>query len=68
MKVELIEQLEPFSDSPWYGVKVNGTSIKWTREKEVAETIYNDILTNPDLLKTKENVLKSEEVEVSLDK
>jgi len=68
MKVELIEQLEPFSDSPWYGVKVNGTSIKWTREKEIAETIYNDILTNPDLLKTKENVLKSEEVEVSLDK
>lgn len=68
MKVELIEQLEPFSDSPWYGVKVNGTSIKWTREKEVAETIYNDILTDPDLLKTKENVLKSEEVEVSLDK
>jgi hypothetical protein len=68
MKIELIEQLEPFSDQPWYGVKVNGTSIKWTREKEVADTIYNDILTNPDLLKTKENVLKSEEVEVSLDK
>jgi hypothetical protein len=68
MKVELIEQLEPFSDSPWYGVKVNGSSIKWTREKEVADTIYNDILTNPDLLKTRENVLKSEEVEVSLDK
>jgi len=68
MKIELIEQLEPFSDSPWYGVKVNGTSIKWTREKEVAEAIYNEILADPDLLKTKENILQSQEVEVSLDK
>jgi len=68
MKVELVEQLEPFSDQPWYGVKVNNSSIKWTREKEVAETIYNDILTNPDLLKTKENILQSQEIDVPLDK
>jgi hypothetical protein len=68
MKIELIEQVEPFSDQPWYGVKVDGSSIKWSREKEVAETIYNDILSNPDLLKTKENILKSEEINVPLDK
>ena len=68
MKVELVEQHEPFSDQPWYGVRVNGTSIKWTREKEVAETIYNDILANPDLLKTKENILQSQEIDVPLDK
>ena len=68
MKIELIEQVEPFNDQPWYGVKVNGSSIKWTREKEVAETIYNDILVNPDLLKTKENILQSQEIDVPLDK
>ncbi len=68
MKIELIEQVEPFSDSPWYGVKVDGSSIKWTREKEVAETIYNDIIADPDLLKTKENILQSQEINVPLDK
>ena len=68
MKVDLVEQSEPFSDEIWYGVRVNGSSVKWSRDKEVIEAIYNDILTNPDVLKTKENILKSQEVNVSLDK
>ena len=67
MKVDLVEQQEPFSDEIWYGVRVNGSSVKWSRDKEVIETIYNDILTNPDILKTKENILKSQEVNVSLE-
>lgn len=67
MKVDLVEQTEPFSDEIWYGVRVNGSSVKWSRDKEVIEAIYNDILTNPDVLKTKENILKSEEVNVSLE-
>jgi hypothetical protein len=67
MKVELIEQYEPFSDEAWYGVRVNGSSVKWSRDKEVAEAIYNDILTNPDVTKTKEIILKSQEVDVSLE-
>ena len=67
MKVELVEQLEPFSDDAWYGVRVNGTSVKWSRDKEVAEAIYNDILTNPDATKTKENILKSQEIDVPLE-
>jgi hypothetical protein len=66
MKVDLVEQSEPFSDELWYGVRVNGVSVKWSRDKAVIEAIYNDILTNPDVLKTKENILKSEEVNVSL--
>lgn len=68
MKVDLVEQSEPFSDEIWYGVRVNGSSVKWSKDKEVIEAIYNDILTNPDVLKTKENILKSQEVNVSLDK
>ena len=67
MKVDLVEQQEPFSDEIWYGVRVNGSSVKWSRDKEVIEAIYNDILTNPDILKTKENILKSQEVSVSLE-
>ena len=66
MKVELVEQMEPFSDQAWYGVRVNGASIKWSRDKEVAEAIYDDIVNNPDATKTKEIILKSEEIEVPL--
>ena len=68
MKVELVEQMEPFSDQAWYGVRVNDTSVKWTRDKTVAEAIYNDILTNPDVTKIKENILKSQEIDVPLNK
>jgi hypothetical protein len=67
MKIELVEQMEPFSDQPWYGVRVNGASIRWTRDKEVAEAIYNDILNNPDVTKTKEIILKSQQVDVPLE-
>ena len=66
MKIELVEQMEPFSDQPWYGVRVNGTSIRWTIDKEVAEVIYNDIVNNPDATKTREIILQSEEIEVPL--
>jgi len=68
MKVDLVEQMEPFSDEVWYGIRVNGSSVKWSRDKDVIEALYNDILTNPDVLKTKENILKSQKINVSLDK
>jgi hypothetical protein len=66
MKVDLVEQSEPFSDELWYGVRVDGSSVKWSRDKAAIEAIYNDIINNPDVLKNKENILKSEEVNVSL--
>lgn len=68
MTVDLVEQSEPFSDEIWYGVRVDGSSVKWSRDKAVIEAIYNDIISNPEVLKTKENILKSEKINVSLDK
>ena len=41
MKVELIEQLEPFSDTPWYGVKVDHVSVKWSKDKKIIDDIYS---------------------------
>ena len=67
MKVELIEQYEPFSDEAWYGVRVNGSSVKWTRDKVIADAIYDDIINNIDRTKTREIILKSQEVDVSLE-
>jgi hypothetical protein len=66
MKVELVEQMEPFSDHAWYGVRVNGTSVKWSRDKAVAEAAYNDIINDSDVTKTRENILKSQEIKVPL--
>jgi hypothetical protein len=66
MKVDLVEQSEPFSDELWYGVRVDGVSVKWSRDKAVIEAVYNDIINNPDVLKNKENILKSEVIDVSL--
>ena len=68
MKIEVIEQLEPFSDTPWYGIRVDGTAIKWSKDKKAIDGIYDEIINNPELLKTKENILKSQEIEVSLEK
>ena len=68
MKVELIEQYEPFIDQAWYGVKVDGSSVKWSRDKEVANVVYNNIINNIDATKTREIILQSQEIEVPLDK
>jgi hypothetical protein len=68
MKVELVEQMEPFSDQAWYGVRVNDTSVKWTRDKAVAEGVYDDIINNPDTTKIREIILKSQEIDVPLNK
>jgi hypothetical protein len=67
MKVDLVEQTEPFSDEIWYGVRVDGLSVKWSRDKAVIEAIYNDIINDPDVLKNKENILKSQVINVSLE-
>jgi hypothetical protein len=67
MKVELIEQYEPFSDEAWYGVKVDGSSVKWTRDKKVANVVYDNIINNIDSTKTREIILKSQEINVSLE-
>jgi hypothetical protein len=66
MKVDLVEQTEPFSDEIWYGVRVNGSSVKWSRDKVIADAIYDDIINNIDRTKTREIILKSQEIEVPL--
>jgi hypothetical protein len=68
MTVDLVEQMEPFSDEVWYGIRVDGSSVKWSRDKEAIDALYNEIVANPDVLKTKENILKSQKINVSLDK
>ena len=66
VKIEMVEQLEPFSDSPWFGIRVNDKVVKWCRDKETAQAIYDEIINNPDVLKTKENILYSQNIVIPL--
>ena len=64
MKVELIEEIK-YNEQPWYIIRVDGQYIKGTGNKIIAEGLYNEIVADPDSIKTKINVLKSQEVDVS---
>ena len=66
IKIEMVEQLEPFSDSPWFGIRVNDKVVKWCRDKETAQAIYDEIISGPSVLKTKENILYSQDIIIPL--
>jgi len=64
MKVELIKE-ERFNESPYYIIRVDDKFVTGSPEQEKAEKLYNDLISNPDALKTKIEILKSEEIDVS---
>jgi len=66
MKVELVEEIK-YNEQPWYIIRINGQYIKGTGNKIIAESLYEEIIADPNSVKTKINVLKSQELVVSLD-
>jgi len=66
MKIELIEE-KKYNGEPWYIVQVDGQYIIGTGNKLNADKMYNEIVADPNIIKTKVNILKSEEVDVSLE-
>jgi hypothetical protein len=66
MKIELIEETS-VSSGTMYCVRVDDLAIKWFVRKEEAEKFYEEILSNPDMLKPQRNILKSEEINVPLE-
>ena len=65
MKIELTEDIS-ITTGTMYCVRVDDSSIKWFAQKEVAEKFYNDIISDPNIIKPVRNILKSEEIEVPL--
>lgn len=65
MKIELTEEIS-VTTGTMYCVRVDDLSIKWFSQRESAEKFYNDILINPSLLNTVKNILRSDEIDVSL--
>ena len=67
MKLELVEEIE-FDRAPMYKVSLDGKTIQWFVRKEDAEKLYNLIISNPNVVNTVKNVLKSQEIDLSLEK
>jgi hypothetical protein len=64
MKIELISE-EAFGKDPFYEVRVDGHFITGSSKLETAESLYNQLLSNPDALKTQKIVLKFAEIDVT---
>lgn len=65
MKVELLLE-QRFNESPFYIIKVDDKFVTGSSQQEKAEQLYNDLISNPDALKTKIEILKSQEIDVPL--
>jgi hypothetical protein len=50
-----------------YAVKADDYTIRWFAHLESAEKFYNEIITDPNLLKPQRNILKSKEIVVPLE-
>jgi len=66
MILELVEEINPGTGT-MYAVAKDGKGIKWFSQKETAEAYYNQVLADPEILKPQRNILKSEEINVSLE-
>ena len=66
MKVELIKE-ERFNEGPYYIIKVDDKFVTGSAYEDKAEELYNELISNPDVLKTKVKILKSKEIDVSLE-
>jgi hypothetical protein len=67
MTIELTEDTSVTSGT-MYCVRMDGSAIKWFAKNEEAEKFYNEIIANPDILKPTRNILKSQDIDVSLEK
>ena len=67
MTIELTEEISVASGT-MFCVRADGSGIKWFIRKEEAEKFYEEILANPDLLKPQRNILKSQDIDVPLEK
>ena len=67
MKLELVEETNPGSGT-MYCVRNDGYAIKWFANKNEAEAFYNSIVADPSLLENKKIILKSQEIDLHLEK
>ena len=66
MILELIEEINPGTGT-MYVVRTDDNAVKWFAKKEDAEVFYDAILADINILKKQRNILKSDEIDVSLE-
>ena len=66
MKVELEEQVK-YNAEPWYIIRVDGEYFTGTGNKANAVKMYQEIIGDPTVIKTKRIILKSEEIILPLE-
>lgn len=66
MIVELSQET-PVGGGTMYVVRGDGSALKWFVHLEDAQTYYDEVIANPDLLKPVKNILKSQEISLSLE-
>ena len=66
MKVELEEQLKYGADS-WFVIRIDGEYFTGTGNKANAVKMYEEIIADPSIIKTKRIILKSEEITLPLE-
>lgn len=66
MTLQLTEEINPGTGT-MYAVRLENYAVKWFAKKDDAEKFYNDAIANPDVLKPQKNILKSQEINLSLE-
>ena len=66
MTIELLEE-KKFEQDPMYGILKDGWIVKWFSNKPEAERYYDEIVADPSILEPKKIILKSQEINVSLE-
>lgn len=61
MKLEIVKE-EKFNEPIWYFLRVDGISYQCSRNLEEIEDLYNKFVEDPELIKEKKTVLKSQEI------
>lgn len=67
MTIELMEESK-FGKDPMYAIKADGSIIQWFSYKKDAEAFYDSVIADPSILEPKRNILKSQQIDVPLEK
>ena len=62
MKIELKKEEVYNNPYPWFKIEIDGVFITGSYDHESIKKKFDEIKANPDIIKTKENVLQSEEI------
>ena len=65
MKIELIKE-EQYGKAPWYEIRIDGEYIQGGLILSIIEKQYEELKSNPEMLKKKTEILKCEEIVLPL--